>query len=78
MPCHVLWFKQSHVQNVLHVTVLTYKLKITVTAIKFAHDDKYRLSCSSDDATLSVCLLMPSPPSVLCTLRGHLAEVTGK
>ncbi|KAK3717319.1 hypothetical protein QZH41_011559, partial [Actinostola sp. cb2023] len=47
-----------------------------VTAIKFAHDDKYRLSCSSDDATLSVCLLMPSPPSVLCTLRGHLAEVT--
>ncbi|XP_028518308.1 WD repeat-containing protein 13, partial [Exaiptasia diaphana] len=47
-----------------------------VTAIKFAHDDKYRLACSSNDATLSVCLLMPTPPSVLCTLRGHLAEVT--
>ncbi|XP_032221552.2 WD repeat-containing protein 13 isoform X2 [Nematostella vectensis] len=47
-----------------------------VTAIKFANDDKYRLACSSSDCTLSVCRLMPSPPSVICTLRGHTATVS--
>lgn len=49
-----------------------------VTAIKFANDDKYCLACSSTDGTLSVCALVPSPPSVTCTLRGHTAAVTGK
>lgn len=48
----------------------------SVTAIKFANDDKYRLACSSADGTLSVCALVPSPPSVTCTLRGHTAPVT--
>ena len=48
-----------------------------VTAIKFAHDDKYLLACSSTDATLSVCALVPSPPSVSCTLRGHTAAIMG-
>ena len=49
-----------------------------VTAIKFANDDKYRLACSSTDGKLSVCALVPSPPSVLCTLRGHEAAVLGR
>ena len=49
-----------------------------VTAIKFANDDKYRLACSSTDGKLSVCALVPSPPSVLCTLRGHKAAVLGR
>lgn len=49
-----------------------------VTAIKFAHDDKYHLACSSTDGTLSVCALVPSPPSVTCTLRGHKAAVMGR
>jgi len=48
----------------------------SVTAIKFANDDKHRLACSSADGTLSVCALVPSPPSVSCTLRGHTAAVT--
>ncbi|XP_027054020.1 WD repeat-containing protein 13-like, partial [Pocillopora damicornis] len=48
----------------------------SVTAIKFANDDKFRLGCSSADGTLSVCVLVPSPPSVTCTLRGHTAAVT--
>ncbi|KAJ7370709.1 WD repeat-containing protein 13, partial [Desmophyllum pertusum] len=47
----------------------------SVTVIKFAHGDKYRLACSSTDGTLSVCALVPSPPSVTCTLRGHTAAV---
>ncbi|XP_015768230.1 PREDICTED: WD repeat-containing protein 13-like [Acropora digitifera] len=47
-----------------------------VTAVRFAHDDKYLLACSSTDGTLSVCTLVPSPPSVSCTLRGHTAAVT--
>ncbi|XP_015768247.1 PREDICTED: WD repeat-containing protein 13-like isoform X2 [Acropora digitifera] len=46
-----------------------------VTAVRFAHDDKYLLACSSTDGTLSVCTLVPSPPSVSCTLRGHTAAV---
>jgi len=49
-----------------------------VTAIKFANDDKHHLACSSADGTLSVCALVPSPPSVSCTLRGHTAAVTGR
>ena len=53
-------------------------LFFVVTAIKFAHDDKYLLACSSTDGTLSVCALVPSPPSVSCTLRGHTAAVTGR
>lgn len=50
---------------------------LAVTAIKFAHDDKYLLACSSTDGTLSVCALVPSPPSVSCTLRGHTAAIMG-
>ncbi|KAL9956593.1 hypothetical protein ACROYT_G038089 [Oculina patagonica] len=48
----------------------------SVTAIKFARGEKYRLACSSTDGTLSVCVLVPSPASVSCTLRGHTAAVT--
>jgi len=42
-----------------------------VTAIKFGHNDKFRLGCSSLDGTLSICNFSTSPPSVSCTLRGH-------
>ena len=51
---------------------------IKVTSIKFAHDDKHRLACSSADGTISVCQLVPSPASVTCFLRGHKAPVKGK
>lgn len=47
-----------------------------VTAIKFGHNDKCRLVCSSLDGTLSVCNLSTSPPSVSCTLRGHSKGVS--
>eukprot|EP00112_Aurelia_sp_Birch-Aquarium-sp1_P007521 Seg1820.2 transcript_id=Seg1820.2/GoldUCD/mRNA.D3Y31 product="WD repeat-containing protein 13" protein_id=Seg1820.2/GoldUCD/D3Y31 len=46
-----------------------------VTSIKFGHNDKFRLACSSMDGTLSVCNLNTSPPSVVCTLRGHAQGV---
>ncbi|XP_065065547.1 WD repeat-containing protein 13-like [Rhopilema esculentum] len=42
-----------------------------VTGIKFGHNDKFRLVCSSMDGTLSICNLSTSPPSVTCMLRGH-------
>jgi hypothetical protein len=48
-----------------------------VTAIKFAHDEKHQLACSSADGTISVCHLIPSPPSVSCFLRGHNAAIKG-
>ncbi|CAB3998635.1 WD repeat-containing 13-like, partial [Paramuricea clavata] len=45
-----------------------------VTSIKFAHDEKHQLACSSSDGTISVCHLIPSP-SVTCFLRGHKASI---
>lgn len=47
----------------------------SVTAVKFGHNDKFMLACSSLDGTLSVCNLSSSPPSVTCTLRGHMEGV---
>ncbi|XP_046864031.1 WD repeat-containing protein 13-like isoform X2 [Xenia sp. Carnegie-2017] len=46
-----------------------------VTSIKFAHDEKHKLACSSSDGTLSICDLLPTPPSVTCFLRGHKAAI---
>lgn len=71
------WF--SFIVDTMLKTLRGIKLLFfVVTAIKFAHDDKYLLACSSTDGTLSVCALVPSPPSVSCTLRGHTAAVTGR
>ncbi|XP_071507787.1 WD repeat-containing protein 13-like [Diadema antillarum] len=47
-----------------------------VTAVKFANDDKSRIACSSLDKTISVCQVLPSPATVVCTLKGHTKGVT--
>lgn len=45
----------------------------TVTSIKFAHNEKHLLACSSKDKTISVCTL--EPPKVKFVLMGHTAAV---
>lgn len=50
--------------------------KDAVTSVKFANNDKSLLACSSLDGKLSICQLMPSPPSVLYILTGHKNGVT--
>ncbi|KAK2182029.1 hypothetical protein NP493_369g00025 [Ridgeia piscesae] len=47
-----------------------------VTSVKFAHDDKSRMACSSLDGQLSICQVIPPPATVICVLRGHTAGVT--
>jgi WD40 repeat protein len=44
---------------------------LSVTAIRFANDDKSLLACASRDGTLSVFNLTSEPPSLVATLRGH-------
>jgi len=46
-----------------------------VTAVKFGHNARDLLACSSKDGTLSVCVLSTQPPSVKCMLHGHKAAV---
>ena len=85
---HNLVFKGLHFINIFFLVKIyswfnTFKfidilIIDIVTAVSFAHDDKYRLACSSIDGTLSVCQLMPLPPSVQCRLRGHKEAVVGK
>uniref|UniRef100_A0A1B6CKI7 WD repeat-containing protein 55 homolog n=1 Tax=Clastoptera arizonana TaxID=38151 RepID=A0A1B6CKI7_9HEMI len=48
-----------------------------VTMIKFAHNDKSRLCCASNDGNISICNVTDTPPSVECILRGHKNAVTG-
>lgn len=52
--------------------------KESITVVKFANDDKTRLACACDDGTLSVFVLDPEPPSLLCSLQKHKGEVNGK
>ena len=63
-------FKQPAMNN------QSFSHNFIVTAIKFAHDEKHKLACSSSDGTISVCHLVPSP-SVTCFLRGHQDAVKG-
>jgi len=49
----------------------------TVTAVKFAHDDKSRLACCSLDGQVSVCQVIPPPATVICQFDGHTSGVTG-
>jgi len=44
-----------------------------VTSIKFAHNERYLLACSSMDGTLSLCSL--NPPKVMFMLLGHKKSV---
>ena len=48
-----------------------------VTMVKFANNDRTRLCCVSNDATVSICNVLSNPPSVECKLRGHTQAVTG-
>ncbi len=49
----------------------------TVTRVRFAHDDKSRLACSSSDNQLSICQVIPEPATVIAVLQGHTGDVTG-
>ena len=49
-----------------------------VTRVRFAHDDKSRMACSSLDGQLSICQVIPSPATVIASLQGHKAGVTGE
>ena len=51
---------------------------VTVTAIRFANDDKSRLACASRDGTLSVFNVSTEPPSLVATLSGHCRPVNGQ
>ena len=64
--------------KVIAYLVYTYNISVAVSSVKFAHDDKSRVACSSLDGTLSICQLIPPPATVICMLRGHSAGVTGK
>uniref|UniRef100_A0A1B6KAF4 WD repeat-containing protein 55 homolog n=1 Tax=Graphocephala atropunctata TaxID=36148 RepID=A0A1B6KAF4_9HEMI len=48
-----------------------------VTMVKFAHNDRSRLCCASNDGTVSICNVTSRPPSVDCILTGHRKAVTG-
>uniref|UniRef100_A0A4W3H127 WD repeat domain 13 n=1 Tax=Callorhinchus milii TaxID=7868 RepID=A0A4W3H127_CALMI len=47
-----------------------------VPKVQFANDDRSRLACCSLDGTLSILQLVPTPPAVVCVLRGHSQGVT--
>ena len=49
-----------------------------VTVIKFGHDDRTCLACGSMDSTVSIFSIVPEPPTLKCTLRGHSKGVVGK
>ncbi|KAK7590372.1 hypothetical protein V9T40_001985 [Parthenolecanium corni] len=48
-----------------------------VTLVKFANNDRSRLCCVSNDATITICNVTSNPPSVECTLKAHSKAVTG-
>lgn len=45
--------------------------------VKFANNDRARLCCVSNDATVSICNVLTQPPTLECILRGHTQAVTG-
>jgi len=51
--------------------------KESVTVVKFAHNDRGRLLCASDDGNASVCDVATTPPVVSLHLIGHSSAVTG-
>lgn len=51
-------------------------LGIAVPRVRFANDDRHRLACCSLDGSISLCQLVPAPPSVLRVLRGHTRGVS--
>ncbi|XP_073986617.1 WD repeat-containing protein 13-like [Rhodnius prolixus] len=48
-----------------------------VTMLKFANNDRARLCCISNDATVSICNVLTKPPRLECILKGHRGAVTG-
>lgn len=50
--------------------------KDAVNSIKFANKDKSLLCSASNDGTLSICQLTPSPATILFVLRGHQAAIS--
>nr|XP_042124661.1 WD repeat-containing protein 13 isoform X1 [Peromyscus maniculatus bairdii] len=47
-----------------------------VPRVHFANDDRHRLACCSLDGSISLCQLVPAPPTVLHVLRGHTRGVS--
>src|SRR5699024_4291712 len=47
-----------------------------VNSVKFANRDKSLICSASNDGTLSICQLTPSPATILFVLRGHKAAVS--
>ncbi|OBS81152.1 hypothetical protein A6R68_20674 [Neotoma lepida] len=47
-----------------------------VPRVRFANDDRHRLACCSLDGSISLCQLVPAPPTVLHVLRGHTRGVS--
>ncbi|KAM9577127.1 WD repeat-containing protein 13 isoform 1-T1 [Trichechus inunguis] len=47
-----------------------------VPRVRFANDDRHRLACCSLDGSISLCQLVPAPPTVLRVLRGHTRGVS--
>lgn len=48
-----------------------------VSVVKFAHNERSRLLCASNDGCVSICDVSGQPPRVLQMLRGHTDAVTG-
>lgn len=51
-------------------------LGLAVPRVRFANDDRHRLACCSLDGSISLCQLVPAPPTVLRVLRGHTRGVS--
>lgn len=51
-------------------------LAFAVPRVRFANDDRHRLACCSLDGSISLCQLVPAPPTVLHVLRGHTRGVS--
>ena len=50
---------------------------MSVTTVRFAHDDKSRQACCSLDGQISICQIIPPPVTVICLLQGHTSGVAG-
>lgn len=59
-----------------HADSTKWLLGLAVPRVRFANDDRHRLACCSLDGSISLCQLVPAPPTVLRVLRGHTRGVS--
>ena len=48
-----------------------------MTRVKFANNDKSLLATCSEDGTLVICQVIPSPATIIYKLQGHKAGIKG-